>query len=223
MTSDVTDIIFDLDGTLIDSSKGIFSAFSLAASLFDLPTPTFRHFSSLIGPPIRDIIRLIYPKLDLSISEKFVSNFRHFYDSQCYSSFSIYPNVQSSLHKFVDSGFRIYVVTNKPTAPACTILSSLNLINLFGAVIGIDYPCSLSRPPFSSKSEALSFLLAKYSLINSSCLYVGDTFKDYESCKSLCLPFIGASYGFYDWSSLDNISVPLISDIYQLQAYLTTN
>lgn len=223
MFSDVTNIIFDLDGTLIDSSSGIFEAFSLAASLSDLPTPSFQYFTSLIGPPIRDIIHQIYPELDPCISDILVSNFRHFYDSHCFASFSIYPNVQSCLHLLSDSGFRMFVVTNKPTKPSRTILSSLNLSHLFVDVIGIDFLRSLSQASFPSKTEALSCLLSQYSLTNSSCLYVGDTIKDYESCNSLCLPFIAAAYGFYDWSSFDNISVPLLSDIHQLPSYLSTS
>ncbi|CRY91256.1 HAD hydrolase, IA, variant 1 family protein [Synechococcus sp. WH 8103] len=216
-----TNIIFDLDGTLIDSSHGIYISFCSAVSSFSLVPPSFSYFRSLIGPPVRDIIRIVYPSIESAKCDIIVLKFRECYDNKLYSFFEAYPFVAKGLYKLHSVGLRLYIVTNKPTQPARSIIESLNLSHLFHSVIGIDFPGFSGLDHFPSKAHALSFLLSEYSLPALSSVYVGDTSNDLKCSRSVNLPFIGVTYGFGDWSSFHDRSIPLLSDFRQLSQYLS--
>ena len=73
-------VIFDLDGTLIDSSEGLYESFKMACQEIKIATPSKDNFFSRIGPPIGDIFDIMFPNSQHH-KEKFVSAFRHDYDN----------------------------------------------------------------------------------------------------------------------------------------------
>ena len=131
-------IILDLDGTLIDSSEGIYRAFKKAATKNDMPVPSIEIFRSYIGPPIDKIIDSIYKNNDELVKKNFCDDFREQYDNKYFKKVQWYENVVETLKTLKSKGYKLYIVTNKPTVPQ--IISSKMLPeHIFEYIIGIDY------------------------------------------------------------------------------------
>lgn len=188
-------LVFDLDGTLADTSKGIFHAFCDASIALDLFPPSYDLFKSFIGPPISLICERIYGS-DLNF-ELFIYLFRNAYDNCYYKEYVFYDSVVSSLAKLRCLGFSFSVVTNKPTAPACSIIQDLSKLSSdFNPVIGVDFFETNKYPQHSFKSFSIRYISDFLGVPLSKMCYVGDSISDYYSSLDAGINFVGCSYGF---------------------------
>ena len=209
-------IIFDLDGTLIDSSEGIFKAFCAASLDLHLPPPSFSFFKSLIGPPVRNI----YPQIFDCPSKQdfFVERFRYHYDTQYYSYFSFYDYLLPTLQNIIELEITISIVTNKPTLPSLSIISNLPfLCRHVNPLIGIDYFDPSVNYTSSFKTYSILYISNLLQLPLTDLCYVGDTLQDYHSAAEAGISFIGCKYGF-DQQITTFTSFPLIDNISSLPA-----
>ena len=164
-------IIFDLDGTLIDSSEGIFKAFCAASLDLHLPPPSFSFFKSLIGPPVRNI----YPQIFDCPSKQdfFVERFRYHYDTQYYSYFPFmitYCNIQ----EYYKLNYNLNC-SNKPTLPSLSIISNLPfLCRHVNPLISIDYFDPSVNYTSSFKTYSILYISNLLQLPLTDLCYVGD-------------------------------------------------
>ena len=198
-------LLLDLDGTLINSSPGIYHSFSLACLSLGLQVPSFASFCQMIGPPVQDIASRLYPDLDAIALENFRKIFRNDYDSHSYRNAVWYPGVLDTLFTLaLNQSLRISIVTNKPTSPSRELIKSAGMLPFFVDIVGIDYRVLHSTGAmFASKAEALSFFLDYTSTHYSQSLYVGDTLGDRDACALTRVAFIAALYGFHQWAVRD--------------------
>ena len=195
-------LLLDMDGTLIDSSPGIYKSFCLACNSLSLPYPPINEFSSLIGPPIQIIASSLYKSLSNENLEMFRKVFRHDYDTKSFLLANWYPNVLDTILYLKDKGIRMSIVTNKPTHPAYELVKKANILSCFDRIVGIDYlSCNLPSSSFASKAEALSYTLASSSFAIEDTMYLGDTYADQQACKQCGLSFVAALYGFCQWET----------------------
>ena len=196
-------LLLDLDGTLIDSSKGIYHSFCLACRHASVKPPSLSEFCSYIGPPIQSIAKIIYPDLDQKALEDFKKIFREDYDHTSYRMASWYPDVIDTLHYlFTDLRIDLTIVTNKPSKPAINLVKDGGLHDIFSRVVGIDYRVMKNTGPiFNSKTEALSYVLNSDDFDLSRSAYLGDTISDRDACEACDLLFVGALYGYHQWTS----------------------
>ena len=197
----ITHLLLDLDGTLVDSSPGIYRSFVLACERFGLMPPGYVKFCSLIGPPVQEIAARLYPDFDPVSLEEFRGIFRYDYDNISYRMANWYPEVRDTLESLsTKSGISMSIVTNKPTKPALDLVKSKGLASCFSRIVGIDFlAVHFAGPVFSSKAEALSYVLLSASSELTKSVYVGDTPSDQEACDCCNLPFIACLYGFHRW------------------------
>lgn len=215
-----THLMLDLDGTLIDSSSGIYNSFSVACNSLGLTCPQFSNFVGLIGPPVERIVESIYPELSSIRVQDFKSIFRQDYDSHSFLDASWYPGTLKMLDFL--SGIpqlTMTIVTNKPTEPATQLIKNSGLLSCFSRIIGIDYPASSNvSSRFSSKAQALEYVLRTSSSCHTSNIYVGDTPSDQKACAICHIPFVAALYGFHCWnvSLRPALSINNFTEIYPL-------
>jgi len=197
-------IFFDFDGTIVDSSLGIYRAFAKACSDHELAAPDFEHFKSFIGPPIADILRNLFPDCQPELHHSFIESFRFQYDNFCFKDFTVYPFVTTTLRALVDAHrINLYIVTNKPTQITNKMLS-IAALPFFKGVYGIDYLAVLFNDPnqtFHSKAQALSYVMTSNQIQAKNAVYVGDTLGDFQSATLNNLSFVACDYGFFDWQS----------------------
>jgi phosphoglycolate phosphatase len=197
-----THLLLDFDGTLADSSPGIFQSFLLACEAFGLTPPAELEFRRLIGPPVQHIVEKIYPHLGPDDVERFRLIFRDEYDHRGFRYADWYPGVHDALRVLSDSqNTRLTVVTNKPTSPTVKLLKVAELHSYFNGIIGIDYRVMAGQGSvFSTKAEAIAFALSSTSFESDRQIYLGDTPGDQAAAEACGLIFVAAEYGFYDWT-----------------------
>lgn len=187
-------IIFDLDGTIIDSRRGIYKAYY--ESIINLKKPiSEERFIKRIGPPIGQILSLIHEDLSKKDFKNVVSHFRRNYDTHYFLDFELYDQIDNVISD-LSKNYNCFILTNKPIKPTLTILEKLNIKKYFKDTIGVDSYKNSGQ----SKYLNIRTLLNKKSLKEINTIYVGDTYSDYKSASSNNLIFIGYIDGFYDWN-----------------------
>ncbi len=186
-------ILFDLDGTLVNSLPGI--EWSLRQALTQVVpdrADELTDLASRIGPPIRQILAEALPDLSLPTLDKLVSQFRFYYDTQGWQKTRPYPAVGATLAHLRGLGLTCFIVTNKPSLATSKIVDHLGLRTYFQEIVSPDAPAG----SFSSKTAATSYLVGKYRLNRSRTLFVGDSADDAGAAQSLGLAFAAAAYGY---------------------------
>lgn len=197
----MTHVFLDFDGTLADSSQGIYLAFATACDVAGIKPPELEEFSTSIGPPIQVIAKKLMPDIRSEQLETIRATFRAEYDNRYHSNVKWYDGVVDGL-KWLASlpDFQLSIVTNKPTRPTINIISDAGIESLFNCVIGIDYRVqSTVGSIFESKSEAIGFALSLADCPREGALYVGDTPSDLQASMHNGIRFCAATYGFHQW------------------------
>jgi phosphoglycolate phosphatase len=203
-------LIFDLDGTLIDSRPGVITSLKLAVrSVYPDVDTSQLHF--VIGPQIRDILQLaIKQATDAKLTALEVA-FRNAYDDQGWKNCTLYPGVKTTLEKLLKRGEKLYIFTNKPNFPTFQILKYLGLSDYFKDVINPDS----HQPKFINKAAMLNYLLDKYVIQIDNAYCIGDSDDDYAAAQAHNIRFIGIEYGYGILPSGKNIfkRISLFSEI----------
>lgn len=166
-------LLFDLDGTLLDSLPGIAFSVHYALDAVGLPD-TDALLRRFLGPPIRTIFSKLVPTADHVLLDRLESAFRTSYDSEGWQKTKCYQGAKEMLGAMTSQGRQLFVVSNKPRAVSIRILKREGLLPYFTCIYTRD-----SRvPPYLSKAEMLSTFLQDYGLLPSDCLMVGDTMED---------------------------------------------
>ena len=187
-------VLFDLDGTLLDSLPGIqYSAeAAFRACGIEVGKASLR---SLIGPPIRTILeRMAARPVDAAELDSLEQSFRWSYDTEGWRQTPHYGGAVDSLKRLKESGRRLFVVSNKPRHISVRILGAEGTLEIFDEVVTRD-----SRvPPYSGKHEMVTKLLQKWELDASECLLVGDTMEDAEAASKSGMQFCLMTHGYGD-------------------------
>ena len=184
-------VIFDLDGTLIDSAVGIEYSFYLAYEAIygkkcDL---IIRH---LIGPPIDQLLVTVKNEKDKTIINEFVAKFKENYDAIGYKKSTLYEYVYEGLNDLYDEKKILFIATNKRAKPTRLILDYLKISHLFKKIYAPD-----SRTKTGiSKSEMVSNLMRENRLKPKETVFVGDTIHDAIASNENEIDFVLAQYGY---------------------------
>lgn len=189
----IRNIVFDLDGTLIDSVPGIeFSAQQAVAQVMPHLQGRVQGLRARIGPPIRDILGQLLPELDAAALDRVIRAFRASYDSLGWQKSLAFDGVVATLSQLRQRGLGLFVVTNKPIGPTRDILNMLQLHTFFEEVVSPN----LQEPPFASKADMVRHLLVQRRLDPTSTLLVGDSEDDARAAAAAGLRFAAVSYGY---------------------------
>ena len=195
-------VIFDLDGTLVDSSYGVLS--SLQSVLIDAGIePSVSLEKSLIGPPLHRIMEIACPNADKATIQRLIISFKNHYDSSGCLRTEAFLGVNEMLHSLYASGICLHIATNKRISPTLKILDHLGWSRLFDQVISPDS----SEPSLPSKAAILSRILEHSSLEPVSCCYVGDRLDDYQAASKIGIPFVLAEWGYEGADSVLPINI----------------
>ncbi|KPP85895.1 MAG: phosphoglycolate phosphatase, bacterial [Rhodobacteraceae bacterium HLUCCO07] len=187
----MTSIVFDLDGTLVDSAPDIRAAVNRMLATerlapLDLPTVV-----SFIGNGLPVLVERVMRLRGLA-PEQHEELTRRTLDLYSRASADLtrpYPNMIATLETLADAGFALGVCTNKPEAPARDILRALDMERFFGVVVGGD-----SLPV--KKPDPAPLHRAFETLGNDARLYVGDSEIDAEAAERAGVPFALFTRGY---------------------------
>lgn len=186
-------VLFDFDGTLVDSRPGVEAA-AAQATWTVFPGRAAIPVADHIGPPLRSMFAMADPSLGAADLDALSAAFRRAYDGGLCRCVHVYPGIEAGLDALAAAGLLLGVVTNKRAGPTVDILGHLGWLGRFAVVLGPD-----SRdPPFPDKAEALVAGCASLGTPPAATLYVGDARSDHQAAIRAGMPFLAAGWGFGD-------------------------
>jgi phosphoglycolate phosphatase len=197
----IDNILFDLDGTLIDSVAGIEHAIQAAVAVV-LPERELSSLKMLIGPPIRELLEQVLINIESETLDEIIIRFRDIYDRDGWQQSIAYEGVLSTLEHLHQQQIASWIVTNKPILPTRQILDRLEMSKFFTGIFSPD--CQV--PHFRSKTTMVTQVITEYHLDPAATLLVGDSHDDAVAAYSNKLHFAWASYGY---GNLDLYKFPI--------------
>jgi phosphoglycolate phosphatase len=203
-------IIFDLDGTLVDSFQDIYISLTNAAEHLSLPAPSEIIMRNNLHLRLDQLVEAMYPDVD---GNAVMTEFRNHYDSSGYTHTYPYPGVNETLQYLKEKGCHLFVATNKRKVAARAILRSLDLNNIIEDVYTSDCATHLL-----SKEKIVERLIAEKRLETKRTSLVGDTNSDLDAALYNNLFFIYAAYGYgkLDLNSMNESKTTHIGSFPQL-------
>ena len=184
-------IIFDLDGTLVDSADGILASFAGAFQTCGRsPERTLNH--EIIGSPLVPTLQLLSGTDDEEVIEPLRAAFIDYYDKTGYKDTKVYSGIIEMLRRLKQSALPMFIATNKRKIPTDKIVTKLNWGDYFESVYALD---SL-QPPASSKVALINHILLTYQLRRTHTLYVGDRDEDLLAATETGVQFYRAAWGY---------------------------
>lgn len=183
-------IVFDLDGTLINSAPEIQNIANLLLVERGRPTLSLTETISFIGNGPAVLIEKMCAARDLPKADQpaLLDQFLTSYTQSSHLSVA-YPHVPEVLQQLRDQGHLLGICTNKPHAPALVVLDHLGLLPFFDVVLGGD---SLrTRKPDPAPLQA-----AFAGLGDGPMIYVGDSDVDAETAQRAAVPFLLFAEGY---------------------------
>jgi len=184
-------IIFDLDGTLIDSAPAILASFRTAFAAAGRE-PVVAIDESIVGPPLAETLALLAGTSDATVIGDLATRFAAVYDNTGFRETAAYPGVGDMLRRLAGRGLHLHIATNKRIHPTRKILAHLGWDGLFDAVYALD----LFTPRLPDKAAMIGRLLADRAIPTETAVYVGDREEDGVSADANRLPFLAATWGY---------------------------
>lgn len=185
-------LLFDLDGTLIDPKTGITKAIAYALKFFDIVIPESEYdtLTPFIGPPLVESFARYYG-FDEDTSKAAVAKYREYYAVTGLFECHVYPGIKAALEQLKASGYALYLATSKPEPFAKTILGHLGLLDCFDRVAGSALDHSRDH-----KAQVIAWLMEQAQLKPEESLMVGDRSYDIEGARICGIETVAVTYGY---------------------------
>ena len=193
-------VIFDMDGTLLDSKKDITSSVNYVRKLNHMLAPLSEEFIvEAINMEVRNLPKLFYETDKYLDEDKEI--FEKHYAEQCTKNVYLYDDIKNMLLKLLDNDVKISVATNAPTQFAKMMLKSLEVDDFFDVIIGAD-EVAHSKPSPEMLNKILTYYKFNYEI--DRAWMVGDNSKDILSAQNAGIDALFATWGFSPSSAYKN-------------------
>ena len=183
-------VIFDLDGTLVDSAPDLHAAANRMLAGMKQPPMTLETVRGFIGHGIPNLVRQVAEDRKLEQStEELVSAFREEYFSSPAELSRCYPGAKLVLNNLINQEVAVGLCTNKSTAPTLSMLDELGLTSLIDTVVCGD-TLDVIKP------DPAMLIAAQNGLGTDQYLFVGDSEVDAETAQRAGAPFALFTEGY---------------------------
>ncbi len=196
-------ILFDLDGTLVDTCEDITNAINYAIEPYKIKPLTPKETISLVGEGITRLMEKILEKKgfingDISletsihppmIRDILVSRFLDYYSKHLTDHSTLYPGVREVLEELKD--YKKAVISNKREVLSVKLLKDLGILHHFNLVVGSD-----TTPERKPSPQPILFALSKLGVDSNRTVIVGDSNLDIIAGKRANIKTIGVTYGY---------------------------
>ena len=183
-------ILFDLDGTLIDTSKGIFSSVRYAEKMMEFQPVSDGQLNKFVGPPPVQSYMKNY-RVSEEVAREATKYHREYGAKYGIYEAAVYQGIPELLESLKESEVKLGVCTLKRQDIAERVLDYFGLLKYFDVVAGIDQQESLT------KADTIDIALGAVGETNKeNAVLVGDSVYDAEGAEEANIDFIGVLYGF---------------------------
>ena len=198
MSLSISVVLFDVDGTIVDSALAVMSAFRGALSDYGLPIPDDQRLRTYVGPP------LWYSFGDLGYSGELlaglVTRYRARYRAH-YLDPAPFPGVIDPLHDLHGAGVPLATATSKQAPMALAQMEHLGLTSVFDVVAGA------TPDPSSNKATVIREALTRLEALGADISHpviVGDSIWDVRGAQEAGIPVVGVGWGYATEDGLDD-------------------
>lgn len=182
--------LFDFDGTLLDTSEGIFKSLRHAFAAGGRPEPDDRELRRFIGPPIRDALRRFYGCSEEETAFLITKYREHYADKGLWYA-RVYKGVPELLQALNTAGLRLAIASSKPVIFIELLLKKYDLYRYFTHIGGVR-----SDTNASGKAGIIREGLRALNVRPASALMVGDRKYDIDAARETGLSCLAVLYGF---------------------------
>lgn len=182
-------VVFDMDGTLADTSPGIIASFMEVAHQLDVPEPPLESLYMNMGGSLIDNMARIYG-LDRDDALKASGIFRDYYGREGYLHAELFPGMEEVLREIHGRGISLGVATMKLDEYAKQLVVHWGLADLFVDVCGADGFGTLS------KSDLIDRCVYAAGTVPENTLMVGDTANDLVGARESGTRFLAVTFGY---------------------------
>jgi len=184
-------VLFDLDGTLTDSSPGITACIQHALRELGRPVPEADTLRWCIGPPLAGSFAKLLASADTELVTQAVALYRSRFAATGFAENAVYAGVPEALRKVRSMGCRLFVGTSKPEVYAAKIVAHFDMGGMFDGVHGSEM--SGAR---SDKAELIAHIMRMERLSPADTIMIGDRAQDVIGARRCAIPCIGVAYGY---------------------------
>lgn len=198
-------VIFDLDGTLLNTITDLGKACNYALGKMGFATHPIQAYAYMVGNGVRNLMRKAQQDADEETIDKLLEYFTEYYNEHCLEATKPYPGINELLENLTKRDIAIAVASNKYQAATDKIVKGAFPEFNFVAVEG-------QREGRNSKPDpSIVFaILEKCPVQKKEVLYVGDSGVDIECAKRACIESIGVSWGFRSVGELKRANADFI-------------
>ncbi len=203
-------VVFDLDGTLLDSLADIANAANTVLQSHDFPTHSIESYRYFVGSGVRHLLCKTLPEEfhdDEQLGRRLIAEFIEEYHRTWNVESRLYDGVTQMLDELVRQELALAVLSNKPQAATSKCVNYYLPQYSFATVLGQ----SEHRPPKPDLTGARE-VLTELGVEPQACLYLGDTAVDMQTACSAAMVPIGATWGFRDQAELEQAGAEWIID-----------
>ena len=183
------DVIFDIDGTLLDGTEGILKSVRKAIVKFELPMISEEKLVEFVGPPIQNSCKTVF-NVDGDFAQEFANFFRKEYADGDVFFARVYDGIYELLESLKKRGYKLGVATYKRQDYAIDLMKHFGFDKYFTSICGADNENKLK------KLDILKNCLNELNAQKKDAILIGDSFHDAGAAKELGISFIGVTYGF---------------------------
>lgn len=200
-------IVFDLDGTLIDTLDDLMDSVNFALAKYDFPARNLDEIRSFVGNGVKRLVDLSVPEgTSEEIGADCLAVFKEHYKGNSRNKTAPYAGIKEMLAKVKEKGYKTAVVTNKIQDAAIEIIRSFfgdKIDVIIGQVDGV------AQKP---EPDGVWLALEKLGVSKENSVYVGDSEVDCMTAHNAGIPCIGVTWGFRDRSVLEEHKAEFIID-----------
>ncbi len=190
-----TAVVFDLDGTLIDSAPDVVAALNRLLAEDGRRMVSLDEGRLMVGEGARALVERGFaatgPEAGPAALDELTRRYIAIYRCDPVVETIVFPGVVEVLKLLAASGVAMGVCTNKPDEMSRLVLEALGLADYFGAVIGGD-----ALPVKKPDADHLNAVVVRLAAKAESTIYVGDSITDAKTAHNAGIPFIAVTYGY---------------------------
>lgn len=206
-------IIFDLDGTLLNTIEDLTDSVNFALDKFSMPKRTISEVRSFVGNGIAKLIERAVPKnTNKEVENNVYKIFKEHYTNNCNNKTRPYDGILKLLENLKQNKILTGIVSNKNNE-AVKKLSDIYFSGVIDETRGFVEGSKTKPNP-----DSVNFIINKFNIDKKDCLYVGDSDVDYYTAKNAEIDCIIVSWGFKDRDFLEKLdNVIIVDSIKELQ------
>lgn len=208
-------ILFDLDGTLLNTYKGVSNGVRYTLEYYGLPIPEEKEMRKYLGPPLRDSFSRFAGIPDEKLDEA-IAKFREYYFDKGVLEYELFEDLKPSFAKLREMGCKLAVATSKLEKGAFIILEDAGLIDEFDFICG-----STQDESRSTKDQVVAHVIEHFGITNKSeVLMVGDRDNDIVGAHKNGIKCCGFLSGFGSLEEMQEYGadyvIRYISEIFEI-------